>query len=182
MTVNTKIITIPNILSSLRIFLIPFFVIAMNSKDYSLALKIVIVAGLTDSLDGIIARKFNQTSKLGIFLDPLADKLLLLSIMITFYINELAPRWFLILVFIRDAFVAIGWLELYLRKQKISKPTMLGKISNASQVIIFGYILLSTNFDIPSVPESGYFFVSFFAIASLFQYALIRLKNDKIRS
>lgn len=90
----------------------------MNSKDYSLALKIVIVAGLTDSLDGIIARKFNQISKFGIFLDPLADKLLLLSIMITFYINELAPRWFLSVVFIRDAIVAMGWLEMYLRKRK----------------------------------------------------------------
>jgi len=179
MMVNAKIITIPNILTSLRIFLVPFFIIAMNSKDYSLALKIVIVAGLTDSLDGIIARKFNQISKFGIFLDPLADKLLLLSIMITFYINELAPRWFLSVVFIRDAIVAMGWLEMYLRKKKIANPTMLGKISNASQVIIFGYILLSINFSIPSMPDFGYFLVSFLAIISLFQYMIIRCRNDK---
>jgi cardiolipin synthase len=102
--------------------------------------------------------------------------------MITFYINELAPKCFIILVFIRDALVATGWLEIYLRKKEITKPTLLGKISNASQVIIFGYILLSTNFDIPLIPESGYFFVSFLAIASLFQYTLIRFKNGKIRS
>jgi len=176
MMVNGKTITIPNILSCLRIILVPFFIMAMNSKDYSAALKIVIIAGLTDSLDGIIARKFNQISKLGIFLDPLADKLLLLSIMITFYINGLAPKWFITLVFIRDALVAAGWLEIYLRKKKITKPTILGKISNASQVIIFAYILLSTNFDIPPIPESGYFVVSFLAIVSLFQYILIRLK------
>lgn len=176
MTVNAKIITIPNILTFLRIFLVPFFILAMNSKDYSLALKIVILAGLTDSLDGIIARKFGQISKVGIFLDPLADKLLLLSIMITFYINELAPRWFLFIVLIRDAIVAIGWIEMYLRKKKVVNPTMLGKISNASQVIIFGYILLSTNFYIPSMPNFGYFFVSFLAIISLIQYIMIRLK------
>lgn len=177
MTGSAKIITIPNILTSLRIVLVPFFIIAMNSKDYSLALKLVIIAGLTDSLDGIIARKFNQTSKLGIFLDPFADKLLLLSIMITFYINELAPRWFLSLVFTRDVLVAIGWLEQYLRKKKMIKPTILGKTSNASQVIIFSYILLSTNFDIPPIPQSGYFLVSFLAIASLFQYGFIILKK-----
>ncbi|GAQ95393.1 CDP-diacylglycerol--glycerol-3-phosphate 3-phosphatidyltransferase [Thermodesulfovibrio aggregans] len=180
MMVNARIITIPNILSFLRIFLVPFFILAMNSKDYSAALKIVIVAGLTDSLDGIIARKFNQISKLGVVLDPLADKFLLLSIMITFYINELAPKWFIILVFIRDALVAIGWLEIYLRKKEITKPTMLGKASNASQVIIFGYILLATNFNIPPIPQFGYFFVSFLAIVSLLQYILIR--NGKIRS
>ncbi|MGB9822910.1 MULTISPECIES: CDP-alcohol phosphatidyltransferase family protein [Thermodesulfovibrio] len=182
MMTNTRIITIPNILSCLRIFLVPFFIIAMNSKDYSAALKIVIVAGLTDSLDGIIARKFNQISKLGVFLDPLADKLLLLSIMVTFYINELAPKWFIILVFIRDTLVATGWLEIYLRKRKITKPTLLGKISNASQVIIFGYILLSTNINIPSIPQVGYFLVSFLAITSLLQYVFIRFKDGKIRS
>lgn len=65
------------------------------------------------------------------------------------------------------------------KKKKIANPTMLGKISNASQVIIFGYILLSTNFSIPSMPDFGYFLVSFLAIISLFQYILIRLKNDK---
>lgn len=174
---NERIITIPNILSFLRIFLVPFFIMAMNSKSYSLAMKIVIVAGLTDSLDGIIARKFNQISKFGIFLDPIADKILLLSIMITFYINKLAPEWFLLIVFIRDLIVAIGWLEAYLRKKIVIKPTILGKLSNASQVIIFGYILLSTNFDIPSLPEFFYFLVSFLVVVSLLQYILIRFKK-----
>ncbi|MCX7724205.1 MAG: CDP-alcohol phosphatidyltransferase family protein [Thermodesulfovibrio sp.] len=175
--VNTKIITLPNILTSLRIFLVPFFIIAMNSKDYSLALKIVIVAGLTDSLDGIIARKCGQVSKLGTFLDPLADKIFLLTIMITFYIHELIPKWFLLLILIRDITVTFGWLEMYLRKKRITKPTTLGKISNALQVIIFVYILLSVNFQIPSMPNFGYFLVSFFALLSLFQYIMIRFKG-----
>ncbi|MEN2994413.1 MAG: CDP-diacylglycerol--glycerol-3-phosphate 3-phosphatidyltransferase [Thermodesulfovibrio sp.] len=174
--VNVKIITLPNILTSLRIFLVPFFIIAMNSKDYSLALKIVIVAGLTDSLDGIIARKYGQVSKLGTFLDPLADKIFLLTIMITYYIHELIPRWFLVVILIRDITVVFGWLQLYLKKKKIIKPTVLGKISNASQVIIFIYILLSVNFQIPYMPNFGYFLVSFFALLSLFQYMIIRFK------
>jgi len=182
MIMNDKIITIPNILTFVRIFLVPFFVIAMNSKDYSLALKIVIIAGLTDSFDGFIARNFHQASKLGIFLDPLADKLLLISIMITFYINKLAPGWFISVVFIRDVCVAIGWLESYLRKKKMLKPTILGKTSSAAQVIIFGYILLSTNFDIPTLSEFWYFLVSFLSIASLVQYIFIRFRDDKVMS
>ncbi|GAB6183835.1 CDP-alcohol phosphatidyltransferase family protein [Thermodesulfovibrio hydrogeniphilus] len=176
--VSDKIITIPNVLSLIRIMLVPFFIFSMNAKDYSSALKILIIAGLTDCLDGIIARKFNQISKFGIFLDPLADKLLLLSIMVTFYINELAPRWFLVLVFTRDILVALGWLERYLSRKKISKPTILGKISNASQVIIFGYILLALNFNVPQIPIYAYYLVSIIAVISLIQYIIIRLENE----
>uniref|UniRef100_A0A7C4EQM1 CDP-diacylglycerol--glycerol-3-phosphate 3-phosphatidyltransferase n=1 Tax=Thermodesulfovibrio aggregans TaxID=86166 RepID=A0A7C4EQM1_9BACT len=174
---NERILTIPNMLSLLRIFLVPFFIMAMTAKSYSLALKIVALAGLTDSLDGIIARKFNQISKIGCILDPVADKVLLLSIIITFYINEIAPKWFLSVVFTRDAIVAIGWLEAYIREKIAIKPTILGKISNASQVIIFGYILLSTNFDIPSPPEFCYYLVSLLVTVSLLQYISIRFKK-----
>lgn len=177
-----KIITIPNILSALRIFLVPFLIMAMNSKNYSLALKIVVLAGLTDSFDGIIARKFYQTSQFGVFFDPFADKLFLLSLMVSFYIYELAPRWFISIIFIRDFAVAVGWLELYLRKRKMVKPTLLGKISNASQVIIFGYILLSINFDIPLMHEFGYIFVGFLSVLSLLQYAVMRIRDEKIGS
>lgn len=182
MMATEKIVTIPNILTSIRIILVPFLIVALNSKDYSIALKIVIIAGLTDSLDGIIARKFNQTSKLGVFLDPLADKLLLLSVMISFYLQELAPRWFISVVFTRDIVVAFGWLEAYIKKRKMMKPTLLGKLSNASQVVVFGYILLSLNFQIPSLTNFWYFVVSMLSVVSLLQYALIRLRDDKIWS
>ncbi len=176
--ITNRVLTIPNALTFLRILLVPFFLFAMNSKDYSIALKIVIFAGITDGLDGLIARKFNQTSKIGIFLDPLADKMLLLSVMVSFYIHELAPRWFILLVLTRDMLVAIGWVETYLTKKKISKPTMLGKISSASQVIIFGYILFSINFSVPQVPPLGYYLVSFLSIISLVQYLIIRFSDE----
>lgn len=78
--------------------------------------------------------------------------------------------------------MAIGWLESYLRKKKMLKPTILGKTSSAAQVIIFGYILLSTNFDIPTLSEFWYFLVSFLSIASLVQYIFIRFRDDKVMS
>ncbi|ODA44301.1 CDP-diacylglycerol--glycerol-3-phosphate 3-phosphatidyltransferase [Thermodesulfovibrio sp. N1] len=182
MMANNKIITVPNMLTTLRIFLVPFLVFAMNAKDYSLALKIIIIAGITDSLDGIIARKFNQISKFGTFLDPLADKFLILSIMAIFYIQELVPRWFVSIVFIRDVLVALGWLEAYLRKKKIMKPLILGKIYNASQVIIFGYVILAVNFKLSLPSNLWYIGVSLLSILSFVQYTIVRLSNDSQRS
>lgn len=177
-TASDRVMTFPNFLTTLRIIVVPFFIFAMNSKDYSMALKLLIFAGLTDCLDGIIARRFKQISRLGIFLDPLADKLLLISVMLSFYMNELVPRWFIILVLTRDLLVVLGWLELYLTRKRISRPTALGKISNASQVIIFGYVLLALNFPVPPMPLYGYYFVGFLSIISLVQYVIIRLSNE----
>jgi Phosphatidylglycerophosphate synthase len=182
MMANNKIITVPNILTTLRIFLVPFLVFAMNAKDYSLALKIIIIAGITDSLDGIIARKFNQISIFGTFLDPLADKFLILSIMVIFYIHELVPRWFISIIFTRDVLVTLGWLEVYLRKKKIMKPLILGKICNASQVIIFGYVILAVNFKLPLPSNLWYIGISLLSILSFVQYTIVRLSNDSQRS
>ncbi len=180
--ITEKIITIPNILSALRIFLVPLFIFSMNIRDYSLALKILILAGITDSIDGIIARKFNQISKLGIFLDPLADKFLLISIMITFYMHQLVPRWFILLLFTRDILVALGWLEIYLRKKKLMNPLLLGKICNASVVIIFSYVLFALNFNLSKPSPFLYLLISFIAVASFIQYLIQRLSSDNKRS
>jgi len=182
MMINDRIFTIPNILSTLRIFLVPFLIFAMNAKDYSLALKIIIIAGITDSVDGIIARKFNQISKFGTFLDPLADKILILSIMAVFYIQELVPRWFISIVFTRDVLIAFGWLEAYLRKKKLMKPIILGKICNAFQVITFGYVILALNFKLPFPSTLWYIGVSLLSIISFIQYTILRLSNDSQRS
>lgn len=179
---SDKIITIPNILSSIRVLLVPLFIFSMNMKDYSMALKILILAGLTDSLDGIIARKFNQISKVGIFLDPLADKLLVISIMATFYVHQLVPNWFLLIVFTRDVLVAVGWLEAYFRKKKLMKPLLLGKLCNASQVIIFSYVLLALNFNLHKPSNFVYFLVSSLSIISFLQYAVERLISENQRS
>lgn len=179
---NEKIITIPNILTTLRIFLVPLFIFSMNTKDYSLALKILILAGITDGLDGIIARKFNQISKFGIFLDPFADKVLLISIMVTFYIHQLVPKWFIFIVLTRDILISLGWLESYLRKKKLIKPLILGKICNASQVIIFSYVLFALNFNLPKLSSFFYMLVSFIAIISFIQYFIERFIHEIQRS
>lgn len=175
---SEKVITIPNILSLLRICLVPFFVYAMNLRDFSLALKILVIAGITDSLDGLIARKFKQISKIGIFLDPLADKILLITIMITFYFQDLVPKWFILVVFTRDILIALGWLECYINKKRVMKPMILGKIYNAAQVFVFSYVLLAINFNLPTLSNFLYLVVSLISVGSFIQYALRRLFGE----
>ena len=176
-----RIITIPNILTAFRLFLIPLFIISMSKKDYSLAMKILILGGITDYLDGVFARKLNQISKFGIFFDPFVDKILTLSIIITFYINHLVPSWFIFIIFTRDILVSVGWLETYLRRKKLIKPLLLGKISNATQVIIFSYVLFAINFNLPQPSPFFYILGSSIAIISLVQYFLKKCSNNETK-
>ena len=78
---------IPNILTSIRIFLVPFFLFYLLSENYTIALVIFIIASITDWADGYFARKFKTVTNFGIFFDPLADKLLVLSTFYSFLYN-----------------------------------------------------------------------------------------------
>jgi cardiolipin synthase (CMP-forming) len=101
-------ISIPNILTILRILLTPLFLIVLLRHNYPLALAIFIVAGVSDALDGFVARYFNQRTALGAHLDPVADKLLLISAFVALAILETIPPWVAILVIARDVIIFMG--------------------------------------------------------------------------
>ena len=111
--------TIPNFLSVLRMGLVPLFIIAVIDGDSRKALLIFVVAGVTDALDGLIARLANQHSLLGAYLDPIADKLLLTSAYIALSIPQLnhgapIPLWVTVLVIARDLLIVVMALIMYL--------------------------------------------------------------------
>lgn len=119
---------IPNSLTILRILLIPVYIGFMMSGTYGLALLALLVAGLTDAIDGPIARKLNQRTRLGTFLDPLADKLLLISGFICLSLLHLVPSWLVILVVSRDAILLLGTVAAQLTNTTIDiTSTILGK-------------------------------------------------------
>src|SRR4051812_24438884 len=95
---TSRIFTVPNQLTFLRLGFLPFFIIFVLYRRYSWALAILIVAGLTDGMDGLLARSLHQKSALGAYLDPIADKLLLSSSFVVLAIEGLMPRWLMILV------------------------------------------------------------------------------------
>lgn len=132
---------IPNSLTLLRILLIPVFVGLMLYAWYDWALGVLLVAGLTDALDGTIARAANQRTRLGMYLDPLADKLLLTSGFVTLSVLHLVPLWVVILVVSRDVILLAGTLLAQLTDSNIDiAPTLLGKGTTIAQLV---YLLAS---------------------------------------
>jgi cardiolipin synthase len=142
-----KVLSIPNSITFIRIVIIPVFVTALvyNRVDY--ALFLFIVASISDMLDGLLARMTNQQTRLGAFLDPLADKFLLMTSFILFSVYGWIPMWMTITVISRDLIVTLGWLLLYLL-YNITKvePSLTGKAAIAAQLVLIAYALFSRTF------------------------------------
>jgi cardiolipin synthase (CMP-forming) len=141
--------TIPNLLTLLRMGLVPLFIIALVNGDAKKALIIFLVAGVTDALDGFIARFWRQQSPLGAYLDPIADKLLLTSAYVVLSIPSIThgtpiPLWVTILVIARDVLIVIIALVLYLAAGvRKFPPSVLSKINTVLQVVTIILVLLS---------------------------------------
>lgn len=128
---NRDIVNIPNILTLFRLFLIPVFILFFFSKlAHSLILSILIflLAGVTDILDGYIARKYNLITKWGIVLDPLADKLMLLTVLSCLVIKNYILLWILIIVAVKEIFMIVSSTFLY-KKDTIIPSNIFGKIT-----------------------------------------------------
>ncbi len=153
--VEMRVLNLPNTLTIARIVIIPLFTTAVIYERYNYALCLFVVAALTDAFDGLIARLANQKTELGRFLDPLADKVLLVTTFIVFSINGLIPTWLTITVISRDVIVVTGWMLLYLITNTSSvDPTLTGKAAIAMQLALLCYVLLMENF--VSVPDISY--------------------------
>jgi cardiolipin synthase (CMP-forming) len=119
---------IPNSLTILRILLIPCYVGLLVYGKFDQALIVLLVAGLTDALDGAIARMKNQYTRLGAVLDPLADKMLLISGFVTLSMIHLVPSWVTILVVSRDVILMLGTAVAHFTDSRVDlTPTFLGK-------------------------------------------------------
>ena len=126
---------LPNLLTILRIALLPFFLFFLVDGRYGAALTVFFVGSISDALDGFVARKFHQVTELGKMLDPAADKLFLLSSFITFYLLDLIPLWFFIIGIAKDLVILSGSAFIYLKDVKFDiEPTFAGKVSTALQM------------------------------------------------
>ena len=145
---------IPNSLTILRILLIPFYIGLLIYGRYDQALIVLIVAGLTDALDGAIARVKNQFTRLGAVLDPLADKLLLTSGFITLSMIHLIPLWVTILVVSRDVILLLGTAVAHFTDTRVDlTPTFLGKGTTFLQLsyVVMVIFLSSRHIDLTIV-------------------------------
>lgn len=136
---------LPNLITVIRILLIPLFIILLLNHHTLYGFFVFIFAGITDALDGLIARKWNLKTQLGAYLDPIADKLLLVSSFITLTLLNLIPMWLMIIVLGRDVFIGLTGLILLkfidLRSYNV-KPSLLGKATTWLQLIIIALALM----------------------------------------
>ena len=135
---------VPNLLSIFRFFLTFFFIVAVNGGQLRLALFLFILQGVSDLLDGFLARVMGKKTHLGAFLDPIADKTMLVASFILLYIHRIVPFWLTSLVLVRDLTIAVGFLVLYkLSYTTQPAPSIFGKITTASQIVTIVYVLWS---------------------------------------
>lgn len=126
---------LPNTLTLVRILLIPAFVIFIINKQTGWALVTFAVAGITDGIDGLLARLTRQRTELGAYLDPIADKLLLSSGYITLAILEVLPSWLTVIVLTRDVIILVGLFAFILAGQRPRlRPSLASKITTVFQI------------------------------------------------
>jgi len=136
-------LNLPNFLTFIRILTIPFFLLSLSYQRYGEALIIFIIGGLTDFLDGLAARLMKQQTALGALLDPVADKLLLMTSFLVLGINGGIPMWLVIVVISRDVLILTGYGIIHLLVEERFKvtPSTTGKISTMLQLFTLGVAL-----------------------------------------
>ena len=127
---------IPNLITLLRIILVPVIVILLIQGSYYKALIVFVIAGLSDALDGSLARILKQQTVLGAYLDPIADKALLISSFVTLSILHIIPSWLAVIVISRDFIILLGISVLSMMSITVEiKPAFVSKVTTALQLI-----------------------------------------------
>ena len=175
---SSRIITVPNILTVFRMVLIPVFVSLLFYQRFVLALAVFVLAGLTDGLDGLLARRFDQKSQLGTILDPIADKLMLVTAFIVLSMRSVFPQpvpshlpvpfWVTVAVISRDVFILVGAAAINIVTGfRGFRPSWLGKVNTTVQIVGIGIIMLAA-----SVPYgTGYYLPTLYA--TIFAFAVL---------
>ena len=168
---SSRIITVPNLLTIFRMVLIPVFVSLLFYQRFVLALVVFVLAGVTDGLDGLLARRFDQRSQLGTILDPIADKMMMVTSFVVLSMRSVFPHpipshlpipfWVTISVISRDVFILVGAAAINIVTGfRGFRPSLLGKINTTVQIVAIGIIMLAA-----SVPYgTGYYLPTVYAV------------------
>ena len=140
----SQVLTVPNQLTLLRMVVLPFVLISMIYGQHTASLWLFVAAAVTDVIDGVVARRFNQKTRLGQYLDPIADKLLLSSCFVAQSVNGAIPWWVTILVLLRDVMIiAIVLVVVLTTSVRSFPPSLLGKANTVVQFTALLTVLLN---------------------------------------
>jgi len=139
--------SLPNLITVGRIVAVPVVIWAITSGNMMLAFWLFVAAGISDAVDGFLAKRFNAQTEFGAYLDPLADKALLMSIYVTLSFEGLLPRWIVIAVVSRDIMimgaVILSWI---MNKPVEIQPLIVSKLNTAAQIALAALMLASSGF------------------------------------
>jgi cardiolipin synthase len=165
--------TIPNLITIARLVLVPLIVWFIISGQAVASFAVFLAAGISDAVDGFLARQFNLRSTLGSYLDPLADKALLVSIYISLAVLAELPLWVVILVVSRDLFIIGGVVLSWMLGQPVEmRPLIISKINTVVQIVLAAVILgdLALPLDLSGVRTILVYLVGILTIASASVY------------
>jgi cardiolipin synthase (CMP-forming) len=148
-------LSIPNLITLGRILLVPIVVWAIATPGAMwIAFVLFLAAGVSDAVDGFLAKRFGMTTELGAYLDPLADKALIVSIYLTLGINNLIPRWLVIMVVSRDILIVGGIMLSWVVGSPLKiKPLLVSKLNTVAQIVFASVVLgsLGFNYELPTL-------------------------------
>ncbi len=134
--------TIPNLITVFRLVLVPIVIMMILQEDWSWAFALFVIAGVSDGLDGYIARRFEMRSEFGALIDPLADKVLIVSIYVTLAIVEVIPAWLAIVIVSRDIMIVMAFMLSWMMAQPMAvKPLFVSKVTTALQIAFAAFLL-----------------------------------------
>lgn len=168
---------IPNTLTAVRFLLIPVYLyiyFSSMNNSFIYAMLVFFIAGITDVLDGFIARRFNMVTKWGTLLDPLADKLMLLTVLFSLsYINTI-PHWVFFIVFIKETLMIIGGFTLFKKHETVIAAKYYGKAATVLFYIAIGMLIFNKTYGLYILYCA--IFLAFFA---LYNYLMNFLRIKK---
>ena len=171
----------PNLLTLTRLFIIPFLVIAILDEHYVTAFGLFILAGISDALDGLLARMLRQKTTLGQYLDPIADKLLLSTLFVVLTHVGLIPQYVTVLVFSRDVgILLISTLLFVTSALRDFRPSLFGKLNTLAQIVTLVVVLFQKVFvsmDLTALREGLLRAIAVLAPLSAAQYAWIVIRR-----
>jgi cardiolipin synthase len=140
--VSNRVLTIPNVLSFARLLLVPVFAVLIVLEYDWAAIAVLMISGYTDYLDGTLARRWGQVTRIGQLLDPLADRLYILTTLLGLAYRDIVPWWLVLLLLARDVALAVSLLALTPAERSPLEVNFLGKAATANLLYAFPLLLL----------------------------------------
>jgi cardiolipin synthase len=172
-----RIWTVPNQITFLRLGFLPFFLILILYEEYRWALLVLVCAALTDAVDGMLARRLDQKSALGAYLDPIADKLLLSSSFVVLAMEKKIPWWLMILVLSRDVLMlVVAAVILLIQGYRPFPPSLLGKSTTFFEIALVFFTVLAAAYANERVGLLAHYLgytVAALVITSGFHYSVV---------